>query len=255
MTSHAAHAIRTSQSNSSNSHSQLVRRNHRSHATGFGMCLLVALSFLTGCKPLTYVMNAFVDDRIPAQFELAKDSTVVVLVDDPNHLLGDPSLPRLVAGWATQTLNKELKKTKAIAPEKVIELEQKTGSDFANLPVDKIGREVGATQVIYVQVESAGISGDPGLYRPKAVVRVNVIDAATGQRLFPMTDHNNPDSDSRSISQRGVPVTSQLPYTTSNENPVGETAVLMHKLAQEIGVNVAQVFYRHHPAKVPGYMD
>lgn len=228
--------------------------NHRWHKLA-PLCLLlmIALAFINGCEPVNYVLFAFEDDRISARYKLAEDASVVVLVDDPNHLLGDPSLPRLVAAWANESINKKIKKTTAVSINKVIELEQKLGEDFANMPVDQVGSEVGATQVIYVLVESAGISGDPGLYRPQAVVRVNVIDVATGSRLFPLADHTNPEDSSS--AKRGEAVETKLPYTTSDQSPIGETAVLMQKLAQEIGVNVAQLFYRHHPAQVPGYMD
>lgn len=219
------------------------------------LILLAAMSFLAGCEPINYVLFAFEDDRIPARFELVKDASVVVLVDDPNHLLGDLSLPRLVSAYASDGLRQNLKKTKVVAIDKVIDIEQKTGEDFANMPVDQIGSEVGAAQVIYVLIESAGISGDPGLYRPQAVVRVNVIDVATGKRLFPAADHAKPAGDTTYSASHGEPVEIKLPYTTSDQSPIGETAVMMRKLSQEIGINVAKLFYRHHPDPVPGYMD
>lgn len=217
--------------------------------------VLLAMTMLAGCEPVNYVLFAFEDDRIPAQYKLVEKASVVVLVDDPEHHLGSSALPSLVAAWATESLNKNLKKTTAVAVADVVELSRKVGEDFKNMPVDQVGSEVGATQVIYVLVESAGITGDPGLYRPQAVVRVNVIDVATGSRLFPYTDQINPEATQKQSGQRGVAVEVKLPFTTSDQSPIGETAVLMQKLAEKIGVNVAQVFYKHHPDPVPGYSD
>lgn len=229
--------------------------SHKTTAARLCLILMAALSFLAGCEPVNYVLFAFEDDRIPARYELAKDTSVVVLVDDPNHLLGDLSLPRLVSAYVSDGLSKNLKKINVVKIEKVIDLERKTGEDFASMPVDQIGSEVGATQAIYVLIESAGISGDPGLYRPQAVVRVNVIDVATGNRLFPASDFTNAQGDTMVSTSRGEPVEIKLPYTTSDQNPIGETAVLMRKLSEQIGINVAKLFYRHHPDPVPGYMD
>jgi hypothetical protein len=217
--------------------------------------LLTCLCFEAGCKPVQFVLHAFQDDRIPARYKLPQ-GTVLVLVDDPNHLMGDPALPQTVAGWVGQDLEKNVSKVKVVPLEKIAELARRMGSNFAQMPVDQVGSELGATQVVYVLVESVGMQGQPGLYHPDAKVRVNVIDVATGKRVFPqLAEQREPTAAAQNVSAQGEPVEAKLSYTTSDQSSVGVSAVLMRSLAQELGKNIAQLFYKHHPEKVPGYMD
>lgn len=209
---------------------------------------------LTACQPVTFVLNAFEDDRIPARFTL-DNGPVLVLVDDPQHHLGDPSLPDLVAAAAGQTIQANISKTSVVPVDKLAALRREKGSDFDAMAVTAVGQALGATQVVYVLVESGGITGDPGLYRPQATVRVNVLDVASGRRLFPAVDPDNPMAASQGPDKRGHAMNISLNYTQSEQSPIGETAVLMRALANEMGVQVAQLFFKHHPPRVPGYSD
>jgi len=211
------------------------------------------LPLMPGCDSIAYVSHAFEDDRIPARYQLPA-GTVAVLVDDPDYRLGDPSLPNVSAAWAVDAISKNVSKVKVIPVTKVVELSRKMGQNFASMPVDQIGSELGATHVVYVFVESAGVTGDPGLYRPRAMVRVNVIEVATGKRLFP-AGSMSPDVSSQGTAVHGEPLAVSLPYSTSDQNQVAEAAVFMRQLAQEIGSSVAKVFYKHHPPQVPKYHD
>lgn len=218
-----------------------------------GVLLVITLMILAGCDAAAYVLNAFEDDRIPAQHQLAQ-TPVLILVDDPQYKLGDPSLASLAAAWAGDGIRKNVSKTPVIAQQKLQDLAQSKGDGFASMPVDQVGAALGAGQVVYVSVESAGITGDIGLYRPQAVVRVNVIDVSTGKRVFPagVTDAT---SASQGVPQRGQRVEVKLHYTSSEQSPLGETAVLMRTLAQEVGTAVGELFYKHHPKPVPTYEE
>jgi hypothetical protein len=217
--------------------------------TLMGACL----PLMPGCDSIAYVSNAFEDDRIPARYRLP-EGTVAVLVDDPDYRLGDPSLANVAAAWAIDGIRKNVSKVKVIPVTSVVQLSRKIGQDFSSMPVDQIGSELGATHVVYVFVESAGVTGDPGLYRPRAQVRVNVIEVATGKRVFP-SGQFSPDASSQGTATQGEPVTVNMHYTTSEQNQVAEATIFMRQLAQEIGSSVAKVFYKHHPPQVPKYTD
>ncbi len=208
----------------------------------------------TGCDSIAYVGNAFHDDRVPARYQLPA-GTYVVLVDDPDHRLGDPTLATVAAAWAGDGIRKNVGGKVTVLPvQNIVELMQKTGQDFATMPVDQIGSELGATHVLYVFIEKAGVMGDPGLYRPRALVRVNVLEVATGKQLFPAGQFL-PGASSAGTANQGEPVDVLLHYTASEQNPVAESTVFMRLLAQEIGVSVAKVFYKHQPPQVPKYND
>lgn len=208
-----------------------------------------------GCKPTQYILNGFVDDRISAKFTLTQ-GTVLVLVDDPNHLMGDPSLPSVIAGWANQGIEQNVSKTKVIPVAKLAELMQKTGEKFAQLPVNQVGRDLGADQVVYVLVESVGMEGQPGVYHPSVQARVNVIDVITGQRIYPAgAGQTSPTEASQRVASRGEIVQAKLSYSASDQGSLGVSTVLMRALSQELGKNIGKLFYRHHPERVPGYMD
>ena len=209
---------------------------------------------LLGCDSIAYVGNAFHDDRVPPRFSLPAGN-YLVLVDDPDFRLGDPSLSNAAAAWAGDSLRKNTGSKVSIVPvQKLVELAQKTGQEFASMPVDQVGSELGATHVIYVFIEKAGVSGDPGLYRPRALVRVNVLEVATGRRIFP-AGQLSAEASSAGTAAQGEPVEVLLHYSTSDQNPVAETSMFMRQLAQQIGVEVAKVFYKHDPPKVPRYND
>lgn len=218
------------------------------------MLLGALLTTLSACEPVNFVLTAFDDDRIPAQYTLAQ-GPVLVLVDDPNHHLGDPSLPNLVAASAGQHIEANISKTTAISIDKLAALKREKGSAFDTMPVTSIGKALGATQVVYVLVESAGISGEPGLFRPQANVRVNVMDVATGKRVFPGVSSDNPMAATQGPDKLGFAMEIKLNYTQSEQSPIGETAVLMRALANEMGLQIAQLFFKHHPPRVPGYSD
>ena len=198
-----------------------------------GACLMIlAISTLGGCQFAAVALDALPPPAIPAAYEPI-DQRTIVLVDDPRRLI--PSIQTI--GFVSHGAGQILKDEEIISefvPNNAVDDLRLNDPDFANWPIDRIGRHLGASQVIYVLVEQFYLRDSDGVYRPAAVMRIKMVDAETGKRLFP-TD--NPD---------GYPVVSRLRFKGEATNgTAGMESMLMRQLAERMAQDVAHVFYKH----------
>lgn len=220
-------------------HSPTVRR------TGYarlGLLLLVCLA-CAGCEApgfVTYVIAG--PPKIKAKYVLEPRPTLVI-VDDPDNMLGDPNNPAVVG--ANVVFN--LKENEVLLPELVVSqdhlslLAAQMGDRYMATPIDQIGQRLKAEQVIHVQVRSTRMQSDNTYYEPTAEVEVKVIDAITGKRLFPADDGSaNPNSNAP-----GEPMTIQLKSQTLDETRRHALPMLARSLAERVGLEVAGLFYDH----------
>lgn len=205
------------------------------------LCALVAVSALVGCEGVGILGQAF-KPRQKALYPIA-DRPTLVLVDDPTNALGDPSLTGLLAAHVADNLQREKRVTHFVPPENVYALAGEMGEEFEKVPVDEVGRQLGAEQVINVLVESAQMQAQPGMLRPVIALRVKLIDARSGRRLFPPPGDTDVDDPAR--SSRGHPVISQLFYRYGPDPNRGEVAQAIRRLAARAGRDVARLFHDH----------
>lgn len=217
-------------------------------------CFLILLAttfFLitaSGCELVAFVTQGFAPRKIKALHDLA-DRPTLVLVDDPLGRLGDPGLPNEIANQVAFHLAEEslVSQDNLIEARQLYDLRTKLGKDYSRTPVDRIGRELGAQQVIHVYVESVSYSQNPGMYHPTATVHVKVIDAVKGKRLFPLQkaldDENSP------LSHHAVNVS--MPHRTMADGGHHAVRFLGKPLAQRLGRDIARVFFDHLPRQ-PG---
>ncbi len=211
--------------------------------------LLIALIMLPGCGAAGFAAIATGGERAKAVFKLPQQPTLV-LVDDPANMLGDRSLVNAVAARADFALvdQKALKQT--IKPGAVNELRDRMGSDFDKTPVAKIGRELGAAQVIHVTIQDVTMGGDLSLLRPTAVFEVKVIDASANKRIFPVALPQ--DAGMTPVAELGQGAGFKkgvtMAYKPSGREGQSMVPELRRKLAERIGLEVAQIFYDHEPA-------
>jgi hypothetical protein len=121
-----------------------------------------------------------------------------------------------------------------IPPEKLQELRDAKPLEFSTMPINRIGQEAGATQVLYVELKSSDI--DPLLggeaYQGKAVATVKIVDAATGDTIWP-TDISG-----------GYPVAASTKLgTKTGATPMAVRQKLYVQLADEI----SKLFYKWRP--------
>ncbi|MEX2671461.1 MAG: hypothetical protein WD294_05055 [Phycisphaeraceae bacterium] len=198
---------------------------------------------LVGCAAPGFLLDAFMPpDRIPAAYTPA-DRTTVVFVDDPGNVLPQSSLRATLVAAVRHNLTQEEVITTFVAGNRLATA-RLNEPDFSDWPIDRVGRHVEAEQVLYIRVEQFQ-SSEPTkteTYRPRAIVRVKLIDVETGQRLFPARD------------DYGTRVTTTMFFRTQQESR-GTAAVLAQTLAQKTGEDVARLFYRHEPRAVGSGWD
>ena len=140
-----------------------------------------------GCQPAAFVAQVFTPPAdVPAAYKLP-DRPTVVFVDDREHKLPTLAVQSLLAGRIGDDFVEHRVVTQVISSSAINDLRHQHG-DFDDWAIDRIGSSVGAQQVVYVLIEQFQMTDADGAHRPTAVVRVKVVDATNGQRLFPAAD-------------------------------------------------------------------
>jgi len=213
--------------------------------------LLLSLCFVSnGCWVIGIFLNTVAPEKVKPLYELQEVPTVV-LVDDMRSLLANPNFTGEISERVIFDLTEEkvLKPEMTISSKRVRELEALLGEEYGQTSIDRIGRALGAEQVIHVNVEKVEITAEPGVMHPQATVTVKVIDAKQVKRVFPSaTASTNLPGDVEST--RGHPVKTELRHRFSGEMNRGEERVMVQKLVDRIGMNVARLFYKHNKSDV-----
>jgi hypothetical protein len=214
-------------------------------ATRIGGLFLLLLVAATGCKDLGFVADMIVPETVPPAHKIKKQRTAI-LIDDPRHLLVDPSLTGVVAERIAYELARKnaLRKDDIIPYRKVRDLEASLGEAYGTTPVDRIGKELGAQQVIHVNIEAVELGTAPGVVQPSAAAAVKVIDAANSKRIFPV-DATTRDLEGLAASNRGELVVVEERYILKADMQPGEPGVIMRQLADTLGRRIARLFYRY----------
>jgi len=195
-------------------------------------CLVSGLAmFSAGCQlPLAILEKMFPTEKVPATFGLPADHTILVFTDDLENPVAYPPVKRKL----TEEINKVLvdkKLAKDVVPyNKLIDL-RTAEPDFNRLAVASVGRRLGATLVIYVNIKRFSLKDTPieALWRGRFSANVRVVDVKEG-RLWP----DERDGQNVSIKEGTV------------EDP-SETygAELAGNLAEKLGQKIAGLFHAH----------
>ncbi len=208
--------------------------------------LLLLIAASSGCEAIGYVASAFEDKKKPAVYNLPKRATLI-LVDDPAGELRDPQLLQIVAARATTDLKASGVVPKLIEPAEVVALQLKLGKDFLKMPVDRIGRELGADQVIHAHVRAASVTGEPGTLKPVASIWVKVIDVTDRRRLFPPSAQKAGEPDKAASEGAYVLTVSIRLKTAAGIDPSRAVEQMRQTLANRIGSELARLFYAAEP--------
>ncbi len=205
---------------------------------------MVGLLGSMGCQTAMLAASAVQGPpKVDAKFTLPAKPTAIV-VDDPRDLLDNPAIARQIGTTAMHYLriNEVLLPEMLIASREVTRLENMAGRQWSMLPIDEIGRRVGAEQVIYVKVLRVAFKTDEQLYRPEVTLETKVISCVDGSRLWP----EPPPLADRENSAPGHTLTVKLDYETRASRYADDAtpADLARRLADESGLAVARLFYR-----------
>ena len=148
-----------------------------------GVAILTTTILLSsGCTPLATFMHAVGVDMIPAEYEGLKNSTVaVVTLTDGSQYSNDVSareLSRFIGGHLT----KEVRGIQLVREDKIEQWRDINGWD--SLDFDRIGQGVHAEKVLGIELANLRLREGATLFRGRADVISNVIDAETGNVEF-----------------------------------------------------------------------
>lgn len=204
-------------------------------AAATGLTVLVA-SGLPGCNvivPVAYVLEG--PGKIPAEFELRETSTAVI-VDDRDNNFPRTSLRAIVGVQITDQLiaNEVLPGSMLVDARDMIGLTRALESSEKRVSIERIGREAGVEQVIYVQLEGFALTLDGVTPKPTAVCRVKVLDLSAGMRVFPVEEPS------------GNEITAEIrEVDPALFESFAKRRRIEDDLAMRLGLVVAEVFYEH----------
>lgn len=206
---------------------------------------LTACLMLGGCNVVGPVAAvAAGPPKIDARYTLA-DVPTVVFIDDRQNLVSPVTLRRLIADKASQELMAEKLVTTTINPQDAILIASRSDRSGALMDIEAIGRAVGAQQVIYVQITQFADTPDGYTPIPTGGANVKVIDVTSGQRMFPGPDM----AAGYPIKSAGKPIDPSLYASRPSRMKIYES------LSQQLGDEVAKLFYKHEYVELGGRLN
>jgi len=202
---------------------------------GFVVATMSLGGVLTGCN----IVGPIADDRqgpptTEAQFELPEGKSVMFFIDDRSNGLPRRSLRQTIAERAQTVLLAEEPDRRVIDARAGVAVASR---ETATEPMDLVtlGRTVQADLIIYVTVDSFGLTQDGVNFLPRATVRMKVLDTAKDAepRLWP------PEPEGFPILIAPNQKVAVMPSTTA-ERSQSEIA-----FAKRVGESVAKVFFKH----------
>ncbi|MFG0330266.1 MAG: hypothetical protein ACF8PN_10245 [Phycisphaerales bacterium] len=204
------------------------------------LVLLAAVSLpMTGCNIATGVAYAVEGPpKRDAAYTLPPESKIVVFLDDRATVIPQASFRRGVAMRATEIIVQEKRLVAGgITPTAATRVAEREAYDEP-MAIDDIGREIGATHVIYVNPVQWTLVNN-AIPQPVAVYRVKIIEVATGRRLWPS-------------EEAGAAVVVQMAPKTDSQYSRDEFELLSQRLAEFSGLRIAELFYEHEPNPLDG---
>ncbi|MSR40530.1 MAG: hypothetical protein EXS10_01305 [Phycisphaerales bacterium] len=194
---------------------------------------------LSGCNIVhagSYILEG--PGKIQAEYELRPVKTVV-FVDDLKNVLPRTTL-RVIIGddISAKLLNEELVPS-TISPRDAITMSRNREQEGTKLSLEKLGKELGADQLIWVRPYAFDLDGyeDQAGARPTAKVHIKVIDVTNRVRVYPPGDSFPEGRDITVALLRDV---NRDELSTS----IGRRKI-EEALAVEIADDVAKLFYEH----------
>lgn len=197
--------------------------------------LIAAGGMIGGCAPgaLGWLASWLPPDAVDAVYELPKDKTVLVMVDDPKGLGRDASIALDMANALNDQLLKH-KVAKNVVPQRKLLFEMARTSAFHQLPISQIGKLLEADIVLYVKIERFALKDNrlSPIWHGELGASVKVVSVADG-RLWPTDRHGGylmPEINSPRQSDDGG-------------KRMGEKITM--KIAKEMADKIAKLFYKH----------
>jgi len=210
-------------------------------ATVFAAGACCAAVALWGCNivgPIAYTIGG--PPKTDAAHELDPSASLVVFVDDRASRAPRRSLRSVLAKKIEQTLiEKQIVAADRLFPNAAATRAAQGETYDAPVSIAEVGRRVGADLILYVEMTGWGLTADGVSLAPQATAEVKVIEAATGDRVFPE-------------GGKGVPVSAKLQQGGVTPSSPAARAQLEQSLAQALGAQIAKLFFEHEKDTLSG---
>jgi hypothetical protein len=177
--------------------------------------------------------------KTQAQYTLPVDKTAVIVIDDRASRTPQRSLRDVVGRTAEEELLRRglvkdmVKSNVALG----VLARERFGEPMT---IAELGTALKAQTVIYATVDEFSLSPDGQTFSPFSRLRVRVVDAQSGERLFPPPGTTD-----------WAPLNVDIP-TQATENPAGGAqSTALQDLARVTGLALAQMFYTHESREAP----
>ena len=138
-----------------------------------------------GCTGLATFMHAVGVDMIPAEYDGLEDTTVAVVTLTDSSQYSNDVAARELSRFVGEILTKEVDDIQLVREDKIEQWRDVNGWD--SLDFDEIGKGVQAEKVLGIEMAQLKLRDGATLYRGRADVVINVIDAATGNVEYTRT--------------------------------------------------------------------
>lgn len=212
---------------------RLQRFAGRSPGTLLCAALLVSLPFaVSGCNivaPIAYAIHG--PGNVEPVVTLDPEQTIVYFIDDPSSKLAQRRLRYTMADVASRTLLEKKVVLDVLDSRTILNAASKERQGD-RMSISELGKAVGADTVVYAVVTNFSLTAEQGTFVPVASMRVKIIDVAQGQRMWP-------DSEAGHLLEVRL---AQRPSTTGEDR--GRLNI-ENQLAEQTGLALAQLFYKH----------
>jgi hypothetical protein len=197
------------------------------------LAIVVSCTLLSSCN--IAAIAAYLTSPDPSQDALYKlpNVSTVVFVDDRRNVMHPIRLRRVIAEQITNELLSKKILTTMISPRDAMRVSATNDKYNEPLPVNELGKAVGASVVIYVEMTAFGLTSDGHTANPRTSCSIRVIDVINKSRLFP-TD------------EAAFIVSESMKHIGPNRvTSSAEARELAEELAVKLGNTIAKVFYEH----------
>jgi hypothetical protein len=191
--------------------------------------------FSSGCQVLgVLAYKVHGPPKVPAQY-VPQQKPMLVLVENYEHQSSVNPHADLLARMVVKEMG-ERKIAPLIPLEKLQELRDARPSEFPTMSMASIGREVGADQILYVQLHRSDVTPMSGgnTLTGQTAASVKVVDVASGDTLWP----------DGVAAEAGYPVAAATKLGTDKGTNVAD--VRQHMYAQ-LSHEVVKLFYKWQP--------
>jgi PBP1b-binding outer membrane lipoprotein LpoB len=195
---------------------------------------LLLLTLLAGCNVVGAVADKVAGpSEVPAKY-VPKQEPMLVLAENYQH----PSETMVEAEQLVQKVAEQIKAHNVapiVDPTAPFNLKASKPAEYQHMTIAQIGRTLGAKQVLYIDITQSNVfvAEASEMLKGKAVVRVRIVDADSGQTRWPEEGGD------------GYPLIVETPLLREGQGIDAPSVRL--KLQEAMGDKIAKLFYTYKP--------